>query len=87
VLADNPGQWPIIDETTSDLNYVRLHGHEELYASGYSDEELDAWAAKIAGLAGRRPGRLHLLRQRHQGQGPLRRDGSVRRLGLDGDHE
>ena len=48
VLADNPGQWPIIDQTTADLNYVRLHGHEELYASGYSDESLDAWAAKIA---------------------------------------
>ena len=56
VLADNPGQWPIIDETTADLNYVRLHGHEELYASGYSDEALDAWAAKIS--AGGTPGRM-----------------------------
>jgi uncharacterized protein YecE (DUF72 family) len=49
VLADNPGQWPIIEERTSDLMYVRLHGHEELYASGYSDRELDDWAARIHG--------------------------------------
>jgi uncharacterized protein YecE (DUF72 family) len=49
VLADNPGQWPIIEEQTSDLMYVRLHGHEELYASGYSDQQLDEWAARIHG--------------------------------------
>ena len=47
VLSDNPGQWPIFEENTSDLRYVRLHGHEELYASGYSDESLDQWATKI----------------------------------------
>ena len=49
VLADNPGQWPIIEEQISDLMYVRLHGHEELYASGYTDRELDEWAARIRG--------------------------------------
>ena len=47
VVADNPGQWPIITEITADLMYVRLHGHDQLYASGYSDRELDEWAAKI----------------------------------------
>ncbi len=47
VLADNPGQWPIIEELTADLMYVRLHGHEELYASGYPDDQLDAWATRI----------------------------------------
>ena len=47
VVADNPGQWPIITEMTTDLMYVRLHGHDQLYASGYSDRELDEWAAKI----------------------------------------
>ena len=49
VLADNPGQWPIIDEPTADLHYVRLHGHTELYASGYSDAALDEWAGRIRG--------------------------------------
>jgi uncharacterized protein YecE (DUF72 family) len=47
VVADNPGKWPIIEEITTDFMYVRLHGHEELYASGYDDESLDGWAAKI----------------------------------------
>ena len=47
VVADNPGQWPIITEITTDLMYVRLHGHDQLYASGYSDRELDEWATKI----------------------------------------
>lgn len=47
VVADNPGKWPIFDEVTTDFMYVRLHGHEQLYASGYRDEELDAWASKI----------------------------------------
>jgi uncharacterized protein YecE (DUF72 family) len=27
--------------------YVRLHGSEELYVSGYTDDELDDWAARI----------------------------------------
>jgi uncharacterized protein YecE (DUF72 family) len=47
VVADNPGKWPIITEITTDLMYVRLHGHDQLYASGYSDRELDEWATKI----------------------------------------
>ena len=47
VVADNPGKWPIIEELTTDFMYVRLHGHDVLYASGYDDESLDAWAARI----------------------------------------
>jgi uncharacterized protein YecE (DUF72 family) len=27
--------------------YLRLHGEKELYASGYTDEALDAWAERI----------------------------------------
>jgi uncharacterized protein YecE (DUF72 family) len=49
VISDNPGKWPVFEEVTTDLMYVRLHGHEQLYASGYSDRELDEWAAKING--------------------------------------
>lgn len=51
VLADNPGTWPILDETTTSFRYVRLHGDTELYASGYTDEALDAWAGRIQGWA------------------------------------
>ncbi|GAA1430240.1 DUF72 domain-containing protein [Microlunatus lacustris] len=49
VIADNPGKWPVIEELTTDFTYVRLHGHEELYASGYDDEALDGWAARVRG--------------------------------------
>ena len=49
VVADSAGTWPMFDEVTSDLVYVRLHGDEELYASGYSDEALDRWAEKVRG--------------------------------------
>ncbi|GAB2463318.1 DUF72 domain-containing protein [Jatrophihabitans fulvus] len=47
VLADTAGRWPVLEEITSDLMYVRLHGDVELYASGYTDEALDRWAARI----------------------------------------
>jgi uncharacterized protein YecE (DUF72 family) len=51
VLSDNPGTWPVFDEVTAPFAYVRLHGHDELYASGYDDTALDAWAAKVRGWA------------------------------------
>ena len=39
--------WPYAEDVTADFVYLRLHGSEELYASGYSDEALDHWAARI----------------------------------------
>jgi uncharacterized protein YecE (DUF72 family) len=47
VTADTAGKWPMIEEQTAGFSYVRLHGAEELYASGYSDEGLEVWAAKV----------------------------------------
>lgn len=47
VVADTAGLWPYSEEATADFVYVRLHGASELYTSGYSDEELDAWAQRI----------------------------------------
>jgi uncharacterized protein YecE (DUF72 family) len=35
-------------DVTSDFVYCRLHGSEELYASGYDDKSLDAWATRVA---------------------------------------
>lgn len=46
VVANTAGRWPLAEAVTSDLVYVRLHGDQELYASGYSDAALDRWAAK-----------------------------------------
>ncbi|MEN2737312.1 DUF72 domain-containing protein [Microbacterium sp. X-17] len=47
VLADTAGRYPVLRETTADFVYVRLHGDEELYASGYTDEALDRWAGEL----------------------------------------
>jgi uncharacterized protein YecE (DUF72 family) len=47
VLADSPGRWPVIREATADFRYARLHGAQELYASGYDDTSLDEWATTI----------------------------------------
>jgi uncharacterized protein YecE (DUF72 family) len=46
VWADAAGKFPVIDADTSGVRYVRLHGHTELYASGYTPEELDEWAER-----------------------------------------
>jgi uncharacterized protein YecE (DUF72 family) len=47
VIADTAGKFPYAEEVTADFVYVRLHGSRELYASGYTDAELDEWARKI----------------------------------------
>ncbi len=47
VVADAAQRWPVIEDVTSDLVYVRLHGHTELYASGYDDAALDRWADRV----------------------------------------
>ena len=39
--------WPLWDAVTTNLAYVRLHGHEATYASAYSDAQLRFWAARI----------------------------------------
>ena len=51
VVADTAGKWPLLEDVTSDFVYIRLHGDEELYASGYSDTALDMWAARIRAWA------------------------------------
>lgn len=48
VIADTAGRWPQIEELTADFGYLRLHGADELYVSGYTDDGLDSWARKIA---------------------------------------
>jgi uncharacterized protein YecE (DUF72 family) len=44
VIADTAGRYPRLTATTADFAYARLHGEEELYASGYDDDSLDRWA-------------------------------------------
>ena len=47
VTADTAGKWPFLEDQTAGFSYVRLHGDEELYVSGYSDQALRKWAEKI----------------------------------------
>ncbi len=47
VVADTAGRWPLLEDLTSDFVYIRLHGDEELYASGYGAAALERWAARI----------------------------------------
>ena len=46
VCADGV-EWPRLMDVTSDFMYLRLHGSEQLYASGYDDAALDDWATRV----------------------------------------
>jgi uncharacterized protein YecE (DUF72 family) len=48
VIADTAGKFPYAEEVTADFVYVRLHGSQQLYTSGYTDEELDVWGNKVS---------------------------------------
>ena len=50
VCADSV-EWPLVSDLTSDFAYCRLHGSEMLYASGYGDTALQAWAQRITAWA------------------------------------
>jgi uncharacterized protein YecE (DUF72 family) len=70
VVADTAGKWPYREDVTADFVYVRLHGEEELYASGYTEEALDRWAARIdAWSRGSEPADA----RRISGRGPAKR--------------
>jgi uncharacterized protein YecE (DUF72 family) len=47
VFADTGGRFPYAEDITAGFVYVRLHGPEELYRSGYDDEGLRKWARRI----------------------------------------
>ena len=47
VFADTAGLWPYAEELTASFVYLRLHGSQQIYASGYTDAELDWLAARI----------------------------------------
>lgn len=65
VIADTGGKWPYREDVTSDFVYLRLHGAEELYASGYSAPALKRWADRIeAWHHGKQPADAHLIAPR-----------------------
>lgn len=46
VCQSDAATWPMWDAVTTDLVYIRLHGHTRTYASRYSGPSLAAWAEK-----------------------------------------
>jgi uncharacterized protein YecE (DUF72 family) len=50
VCADTV-EWPRLMDVTSDFLYCRLHGSEQLYASGYDQESIEQWATRVAAWA------------------------------------
>jgi uncharacterized protein YecE (DUF72 family) len=82
VTADTAGKWPMIEEQTADFSYVRLHGAEELYSSGYSDEGLDTWAAKVRAWGQDRDVFVYFDND-VKVHAPFDAMGLMRRLGLD----
>jgi uncharacterized protein YecE (DUF72 family) len=57
VVADTV-EWPLLFDLSADFVYVRLHGSEELYASGYESEALEQWAERIVAWAMGEPAEL-----------------------------
>ena len=47
MCQSDAADWPLWDAVTTDLVYVRLHGHAVTYASGYDTGQLKGWAEKI----------------------------------------
>jgi len=47
VVADTAGRHPYLEELTADFVYVRLHGDEILYVSGYSPEAIAHWSELV----------------------------------------
>ncbi len=47
VCQSDAADWPLWDAVTADLVYVRLHGHERTYASGYDRAALEGWSERI----------------------------------------
>jgi len=47
VIADSGERFPYSETITADFIYLRFHGHEQLYASDYSESEIERYADKI----------------------------------------
>jgi uncharacterized protein YecE (DUF72 family) len=47
VCLSDAEAWPMWDRVTTDLVYIRLHGHTQTYVSSYSTPELMQWTERI----------------------------------------
>lgn len=49
VIADSGDRYPYHETVTTNFVYLRLHGREQLYASDYSENDLQQYTGKISG--------------------------------------
>jgi uncharacterized protein YecE (DUF72 family) len=47
VCQSDAATWPMWQAMTTDLVFVRLHGHSSTYASNYERDELEQWAKQV----------------------------------------
>jgi uncharacterized protein YecE (DUF72 family) len=47
VCVSDAADWPMWDAVTSDMVYIRLHGHTRTYASAYSAQALKKWSLRM----------------------------------------
>ena len=47
VIADTGGKFPFSDAITADFIYIRLHGPRQIYASSYTDADLEWWVSRM----------------------------------------
>jgi uncharacterized protein YecE (DUF72 family) len=47
IACSHSVEWPYLEQITAGFVYVRLHGPDELYASGYGEDRLAAWAKRL----------------------------------------
>jgi uncharacterized protein YecE (DUF72 family) len=47
VFADTAKKWPYAEDLTANFVYIRLHGDEQLYVSGYGAKAIEWWATRI----------------------------------------
>ena len=47
VVSDTPKKWLRLEDVTADFIYLRLHGAQTLYRSGYGKRAIKAWAGRI----------------------------------------
>jgi len=82
VISDGARRWPMESFVTAGFAYVRLHGAEELYVSGYRPEELDRWATTCAALAARGLDVFVYFDNDAKVHAPADAEGLMRRLGI-----
>lgn len=47
LACSHASEWPLVGDVTAGFVYIRLHGPDETYASGYDDSELRRWGRRI----------------------------------------